>query len=429
MNKILATIIKEWLLLKRDAGGLLLLFLMPAVLIIIMALIQDAPFKDYQQMRFDLLLADNDRGSLAQEVKTGLKQSKNFNVIDSWEGKPLTEEKLKELLGKGNYSIGIVIPQGATAEMVNASNIIANSIAKKLGIGMLPAREVRNNVYIRLYFDPVTKPAFRSAISYALDKYITYSSSSMLVQRMSKLSKIDADTSEQEEFSRVFGGIGIKEEMLNKGNKYNSHVNSVQHNVPAWAIFGMFFIVIPMASHLIRERQDGSATRLSLIPGSQQYIAAGKITFYTLVCFFQFVVMVCIGIWVLPLLDLPALYLGHNPFSLIPVVLCIGFAATAYGYFIGTVFNSINQAMPFGAISIVILSALGGIWVPIDILPFILQKIALASPLHWSLDSIQHLVLRDGSIADIWLNLAILLVLGTVLYQAGIYALNRKRGS
>lgn len=106
MKKIGATIIKEWILLKRDIAGIALLFLMPAMLIVVMALVQDAPFRDYQELRFDLLLVDNDGGSLAAEIKNGLRQSKNFHVVDSFEHKPLDENTLRELLNKGDLPRG-----------------------------------------------------------------------------------------------------------------------------------------------------------------------------------------------------------------------------------------------------------------------------------------------------------------------------------
>jgi ABC-2 type transport system permease protein len=64
MRKILATIIKESILMRRDVGGMLLLLIMPAILIVIMALVQDAAFKDYHDLHLDLLLADNDGGVL-----------------------------------------------------------------------------------------------------------------------------------------------------------------------------------------------------------------------------------------------------------------------------------------------------------------------------------------------------------------------------
>jgi len=423
MKKITATIIKEWIMLRRDAAGLILLFLMPAILIVVMALVQDAPFRDYQEIRFDLLLVDEDRGSLATEIKNGLRQSKNFRVIESIDGKALNSESLKEELRNGNYHVGIVIPKGATAEVANSANIIANNISKKLGLGgTMPARESRGNSYVRMYFDPVSKPTFRTSISFALDRFITYSCSNILVQRISKLSKLSGDTSTQgDDFKKVFAGIGIKEEVLNDNHNDKAHINSVQHNVPSWAIFGMFFIVIPIAGHMIREREDGSAVRIELIPHAFRMVAMGRILFYTIICSIQFWVMAAIGLWMLPLIDLPALYLGAHGWVLIPVSVSIAYAATAFGYFTGAVFKTTNQAMPFGAISIVILSAMGGLWVPVELLPPVMQKVAMISPLHWGLEAVHNIILRNGNFSDVIKHILFLLCFGSALWMISIY--------
>lgn len=444
MKKIRATIIKEWILARRDIAGFMLLFLMPAALIIVMALVQDAPFKDYQKLQFDLLVADLDNGSISASIKDGLKQSENFRITDSFEGQPLTEAKLKQLLQNGDYKVGIVIPKGATPEMVNAANIVANSISERMGMGTLPAREVRDSVYIKMYFDPVSRPTFRMSVSFALDKLITYSSSHILVERLSKLSapvvaestdSVVTDSllamAEQEpepvqNFEKIFKGLGISEQVLSDDDYSSKYMNSVQHNVPAWAIFGMFFIVIPICSHLIRERDEGSALRVELIPNARRFVALGKIFFYTLVCVLQFILMFCVGVWLLPLLGLPSLYLGVNAWALIPVALAIAFAATSYGYFTGVMFTTTNQAMPFGAISVVILSALGGIWVPVDVLSPMMQKLAMLSPLYWGLDAINFITLRNGNITDVWLHLLVLAGFSAILWVISTYR-NKRR--
>ena len=432
MKKILATIIKEWILTKRDVAGFMLLFLMPAVLIVVMAMVQDAPFKDYQELKFDLLIADHDNGSIAKSIKEGLKESGSFRVTDSIDGKPVTEEQLKMLLQDGKYKVGIVIPKGATAEMVNAANLVANSISEKLGLGSMPSREVRDSLYIRMYFDPVSKPTFRMSVSFALDKLITYSSSHVLVERLSKMGVAQVDTnltaeaSPTKDFEKIFKGLGIREVQLSEREEHSKYMNSVQHNVPAWAIFGMFFIVIPICSHLIREREEGSALRVELIPGARRMVALGKILFYTMVCTMQFILMFCVGIFLLPLLGLPALYLGLNAWVLIPVAIAIAVAATSYGYFIGVVFKTANQAMPFGAISVVILSAMGGIWVPVDIFSPVMQKVAMLSPLYWGLDAVNHITLRNGSISDVLPHILVLGVFSTVLWMVSTHR-NKRR--
>lgn len=424
MKKILATLLKEFILLRRDFAGMMLLFLMPAILIIVMALVQDAPFRDYQELEFDLLLVDEDRGSLSEEIKNGLRQSENFHIIDSFKGKALSEATMKSLLQKGAYHIGILIPEGATAEVINSTNLISNDISKRLGLGStLPYRESRQNHYVRMFFDPVSKPTFRSSVSFALDRIVTYSCSNLLVQRISRLSNTSSEdsVSEKDHFKKIFSGIGIREEVLNKNDGPSIYINSVQHNVPSWAIFGMFFIVIPIAGNMIKEREDGSAVRITLIPHAYKLVALGKILFYTLACMLQFWVMTAIGIWMLPLVGLPSLSLGFHAAALIPVSFCIAFAATSFGYFTGSLFQTSNQAMPFGAISIVVLSALGGLWVPVDLLPPVMKNLAMISPLHWSLEAVHGVILRNENLAGVLKPMAFLIAFGILLWVISIY--------
>jgi ABC-2 type transport system permease protein len=155
-------------------------------------------------------------------------------------------------------------------------------------------------------------------------------------------------------------------------------------------------------------------------------VALGKILFYTILCTVQFFVMCAIGLWILPIFDLPALNMGTHAWVLLPLSICIAMAATAYGYFVGSVFKTTNQAMPFGAISVVILSAMGGIWVPMDILPQVMQRIAMISPLHWGLDGINQVILRNGSIDRVILHMCVLVVFSIVLWLISLYV-NRDR--
>ena len=69
------------MLLIRDPGGMALIFIMPLALVIVMALVQDAPFRDYQEIKLDVLLVDQDGDSLSAKVKEAFKASPNVNLI------------------------------------------------------------------------------------------------------------------------------------------------------------------------------------------------------------------------------------------------------------------------------------------------------------------------------------------------------------
>mgnify|MGYP003482263090 CR=1 FL=1 len=72
-SRILAHIQKELLLLLRDRGGLALLYLMPVCLVSIMAVVQDAPFKDFSDKQVLVLYRDLDGGVVGKQLLEGLK--------------------------------------------------------------------------------------------------------------------------------------------------------------------------------------------------------------------------------------------------------------------------------------------------------------------------------------------------------------------
>ncbi|ASZ14574.1 ABC transporter permease [Chitinophaga pendula] len=426
MLRLLATIKKEWILLRRDKAGLALLFAMPVILITVMALIQDAPFKDYQEIKFDILTVDNDHGRLARYIREGLQSNGQFNVIDSVKGQSLTESYARKLVQEGDYKICIVIPQGATGAIVSNANRIVNDISRRMGMpAVQPVGARKGELNVAVYFDPAAKKAFKSAIHQALDNFLTQVETNLLLERIKQQLR-NKDLPADDTMSIQLKAVGL----LEKSGSDNKHIdvisNSVQHNVPAWSIFAMFFIVIPIAGNMIREREDGSLLRMKLIPGSYLAILAGKMLFFVAVCVLQFYLMMLVGVYLLPLLDLPRLALGNSQEAALVVASCIGLAATAYGVLIGTVFKTPNQALNFGAISIVILSAIGGIWIPLEIMPARMQVIGHLSPLSWGLDAINDIYLRNAGAKAIWTNAGRLLACAVAMLWLAAWVEKRR---
>ncbi|MCW3463395.1 ABC transporter permease [Chitinophaga nivalis] len=427
MLRLLATIRKEWQLLLRDKTGLLLLFVMPVVLITVMALIQDAPFKDFQDVKFDILTVDNDHGRLGRQIKEGLATGGQFNIIDSLNGQPVTAAAARELVNNGTYKISIIVPAGATAAIVSNANRIVNDITHRMGMSVsLPVKLKADSLNVIIYFDPAAKKAFKGAVHQALDNFLTQVETEMLLDRIrQQLRQKDAPAATTDTLPIRLQAVGLEEHATGTGKQLDVISNSVQHNVPAWSIFAMFFIVIPIAGNMIREREDGSLLRMKLIPGSYLAILTGKMLFFVGICVLQFYLMMLVGIYVMPWLHLPQLAMGQHPDATFLVAAGIGLAATAYGILIGTIFKTPNQALNFGAISIVILSAIGGIWIPLEVMPGNMQVIGHLSPLSWGLDAINDIYLRNGDISYVWKN--VLRLTGTGMCMLAIAGWVEKR--
>ncbi len=104
-----------------------------------------------------------------------------------------------------------------------------------------------------------------------------------------------------------------------------------------------------------------------------------------------------IGMFVFPLIDLPKLELPGNVGAILVVALLSGMAAVSYAVTIGVFSKTQEQANGFGAISIIIFAAIGGIWVPSFAMPAYLQSVGQISPLHWCLNGFYVLFLKGGA--------------------------------
>ncbi len=195
--------------------------------------------------------------------------------------------------------------------------------------------------------------------------------------------------------------------------------NAVQQNVPAWALFGMFFIVVPLSGNLIRERQEGTLQRLLSIPVSYWSLLGGKLMAYVAVCLVQFGLMLLVGKTLLPLLGTPVLDLGSQPLAVAFLALCAALAASGYGILIGTLVRSYEQASMFGAVSVVVAAAIGGIMVPVYVMPKAMQTLSVLSPLGWGLDGFLDIFVRRAGLWDIMDNALALLAFFAVTLTVG----------
>jgi ABC-2 type transport system permease protein len=394
-NKLLATIKKEILILIRDKVGLSILFIMPMILILVMTLIQDSAFKTINEKGIPIVLVDNDKDTLGVSIYKGLKNSSLCFLSDSIDGKPATSESARNAVAKGKFLIGIVIPKGATdAIRRNVLGLVGETMNTNI-VSKNAQDESIDSVNIIFYIDPVTKKSFISSITSNIHEFIATVKTQIMFQSFS-----DQIASIVPSGSSPPKNTYAKSQIINYKEIYASDLvgemvpSAVQHNVPAWTIFAMFFIVIPMVGSILKEKKEGSAFRLHTMPTSYLLLINGKIIVYVVVCMLQFMLMLSVGLYILPLFGLPMLQLGNSLMAIFIVALATSFAATGYGVLVGTLASSEQQGAILGSLSILLLSALGGIWVPTYIMPEIMRNISTLSPLNWALEGFYKLFFR-----------------------------------
>ena len=387
-----------------------MLFIMPAALIIIMTLLQDSTFRVLEEKKLPILVLNFDKDTFGINIVESLKKSKFFKLVEQVGNGEKAERELKERVAKGSFQIGIVIHK-------NATKLLRNNISYYI-VQQLPDEDqlifgddtimLQNASKISIYFDPVIKNSFKQSITSALQGYSSSVEAKMMYSVYSALFrdllgmelKNKGDLSNLVDFETLYASAD--DEILVP--------NSVQHNVPAWTIFAMFFIVIPLAGNIIKERESGVSLRLKIIAGSTMPIILGKVTTFFLIGMLQAATLLLIGVWILPLMGLPQLVIGENYGALIILTISVSLAASGYGIVIGSIATSQEQSSIFGSISVVILAAIGGIWVPVFIMSGVMQQVSKFSPLNWAINGYYDIFLRNTGIHDILEYIAKLMI-------------------
>ncbi|MEO8237060.1 MAG: ABC transporter permease, partial [Flavobacterium sp.] len=251
MYKIWMSVVKEFLLLKRDLGGLIILFIMPLVLVITVTLIQDSTFKTVSNTKIQILLVDNDKGSVSKNVFDNLEKSNLFSVVTQIDNKPITEEVAKEAVFKGKFQLAIIIPQDLSIDLQTKIDQNVENIVSKMGLTDSSAIKKPSKIIkekeVRLYFDPAVQMSFKNAVMSSIDKMISQIETKSIYTTFQNQLGEENTKFEQKSFI-------IFKEIIPKINNKEILPNSVQHNVPAWTLFAIFFIVIPLSINIVKEK-------------------------------------------------------------------------------------------------------------------------------------------------------------------------------
>jgi len=422
--KLWASIQKDIRILLRDKVGLLLMFGMPVLLVIIVTSIQNNTFDLLNKTKVTLLVCNRDTGAFSGQFIKAVGNAGMFKIVNSANNE--TEENFKEDIGNKNAVLGIIIPEIFSRQIAAKSKTVTGKALNSFGLeGDTSKVNLDNLNSLTLYYSPAVQQSFKLSVQGALSGCLQIIESRQVLKNMYfAINEKPMPDSLQNQM--LNNKLTIAEVPLSK-NKDTAVLNATQQNVPAWTIFAMFFVVMSLGSSIVREKLSGSFIRLKTLPTHYFVAILSKQLTYLAVTLLQAVVIFALGIWLFPHIGLPALSLPRDIIGLVLVTLTCGWCAVSYAVCVGVFAQTQEQANGFGAVSIVILSILGGIMVPAFIMPGSFRTIMNLSPLHWCLQAFSGLFLEGGGLKDILINILSLLGIAIILQLAAFTALRRKK--
>lgn len=407
-------------MLIRDPGGLAILFIMPLLLVVTITVIQNGTFKTLKATKIPILWVDHDQGSVSKSIRENLAASNQFEVIEQ-----AGEAAARELVRNGTYQLAVVIPEDLSRNLDLKVNENVAGILEKFGIEeedsplSKPEPETKE---VKLYFDPATQFSFRNSIKSGIDQMVSKIETETIYRAFQK--ELTDDPTEEIFDTEPF--IRFTEITPGGTMEKNAIPNATQHNIPAWTLFAIFFIILPLSINMVKEKNLGTFVRLRTNPVSYATVLGGKTLVFLSVALIQFALMLLVGLYLFPLLGLPRLEVGDKWPLLFLVAFFAGLAAVGLGLLLGTIARSQEQSAPFGAIFVVILAALGGVWVPVFAMPGFMQALSNLSPMNWGLNAFYNVFLRNVGLAELLPDMALLFLFFLITTTISIIYNQRK---
>jgi len=426
IRQILATTWKDLKILLKDFGGLAQLFLMPTMFIFVMTLALGGLFSRGGDNPIEILVVNDDTGTIGAQVVEGLQATEGFAVETEWDGAALTRASAEALIADQKRSIAVIIP-------ADFSDTIQNSVFDT------PTDETPQKAQIDLVVDPALSSQFVGPVKgtltglsqQALMTGVAPRGIDLFLDQIDQTAGASLPAEDRESLreqalrSTAGGGItgSVVEvvQMQPAGMEIEQFPNSVQQYVPGWTLFGVFFISQTLATSLLEEKKVGTFRRLLVAPMSRAALLLGRLTPFLIVNLVQIVLMFAVGVFIMPLVGAPKLELGSHPEALILISLAASLAATGLGLLIAALAKTAEQISGLGSLLVVTMAALGGVMVPRYIMPDFMQTVGLITPHAWALTAYQDVLVRGYDVARILPEVAALMGFAVVFFGVALW--------
>lgn len=357
---------KEFRQIFRDSAILKLIFIMPAVQLLILPLAADFEVKNV-----NVAIVDQDRSTYSHRITETFAQSAYFRLV----GHHQSYESALTQIESDEADLVLAFPAGFEQSLI---------------------RENREKVFIAVNAINGVKANLGSA--YAVQV----------------LRKFNADIQAewiQMPRTQTEGGFQIEYSQW-----YNPSMNFQIFMVP-----GILAILMTMvggflaALNIVKEKEIGTIEQLNVTPIRKHHFILGKLIPFWL-----------LGLVVLSV-GLGVAYLAYGLWPLGSLLLLYGFAAVflitilGFGLLVSTVASTQQQAMFVAFFFMLIFILLSGLFTSLDSMPDWAQLVARLSPVTYFVETLRMIVLKGSTLSDVLPNLLTVAGMGVLLNGLAIW--------
>lgn len=403
MKKLLYIAMNELLLLLKDKMAAVWMVVLPLGMTAIMGLVFGGFSGGSEAVVIDLPVVNHDGGEMAAVVLDILSQTGNLHLETEYD-----EETARQLVTDGKRAGAVVIPADFSADVTSGQ-------PTALELVVVPGGQTA----------PLLEGMVRGVASGFSNVQTTVEVAISEVQRATGSYDPSTSSGHRLDYEGIAGRVvatalerlhdpPVRARITTVGSAEEEEFNIFDQAVPGYAVMFAMFTVLSAAGGILEEKERGTFKRLLIAPIPQWSLLGGKLLAQFLMGVGQIALMFLAGALVFHV------SLGDSILGLVLLTLATCWATTSLGILLVAVIRSRKQLHPITTLIILGTSAIGGSWFPLFMMPKAVQQVARITLVAWAMEGYNRLMILGGSLADVWVDIGVLILYGAICFAVGL---------
>ncbi len=355
-------------------------------------------------------VVDESGSPLTRELISRLAESETVQVItdlqNKQESKPLTEEKVRRMITENQLQFALVFPEDAVAErgigikvhyLHNPQNLIeeqmVEGVIQRTLFSETPRiylQEIQNSM--QGLFTEKEIEQFNAGIAETVagtfaipigDTREFLTENNPMGGLVAGSGEVGADDMTEQFNALLSKVVDLRKEQL-VGKEVRNPVGT--RMIGGWAIMFLLFSLTGAASSLFDEKHSGIFYRLLSGPVSREDILFSKFLLMVLIGLSQLIICFLSG-WFFFRIEIFSIFGALALYSFIVALSC-----TSFGMLLSSVSKTSAQANAYATLFILPMSALGGAWWPISLMPDWIQVFSVFTLVYWAIEGYEQIL-------------------------------------
>lgn len=187
-----------------------------------------------------------------------------------------------------------------------------------------------------------------------------------------------------------------------------------QRSVASYLVMFVLLNLLALGAGLAEERASGRLRRLYVAPVSRAQIVLGKLLMRFTVGWIQMAYMLAVGVLVF------RIQWAEHSWVFFAFLSVYALAAAALGMLVGTLFDDPDKASTAGIWTAILLSPLGGLWWPLEVVGPTMRTVGRLVPTGWAMEGVNSMLAFGAGAREVAPFAAALMALFAVSFTLAV---------